>query len=389
MSQNIEVQFPEGWSGSDAARKDVAEQIFYVSSAIVEFEFQTDGLTLTLSDEGDAEVIKRDAVELMQRCSDASKRTVDEVLEAEEFDINPPEDPLGELVESGQVHFNGDGLPVLEGNFLRLFRALDREIVQYADSIGCKEQEYGTTVRTNWLLKNGYLKSFPQHAMMVGTIHRDFESLNAIADNPDDYAEFDSVSPLISDFENTLSPTVCYHCFERHAGMTLGEAPMLITALGKCHRHEGKNTHGLTRLRTYTMREIIYFGGTDYVRHWQHEIMSYCKQLISDLRLNYRIVAASDPFFATTATQKKDFQRMFKLKYELQVYVPCEDRWVSTMSFNNHQKTLVDSYEISTEEEAGMESGCFGVGYERLAFAIVSQYGVDPSGWPERLRFSA
>lgn len=382
-TKRLLVEYPENWSGAEAAKKDVAEQVFYVSPGVEGFDFVDDGIELLLQDSADdTDAIATATTTLLQRCADAAARTKDEVLEEFDGQLDPVEDVYNKLVERGDAHFNMSGVPVFEGEFLRLLDALDALFLDYAREIGCVEQAYPTTVPTKSLLENGYLKSFPQHARLVGTIHQDFESLTAIADQPDAFGDVDDVDPLVSSHAEVLSPTVCYHCFERHREEALPRAKSLITAIAKCHRHEGRNTEGLTRLRTYTMREIIYFGDPEFVREWQHAIMEKCKDLLKEFGMKFRIAAASDPFFATSATQKKDFQRMFRLKYEMQAYLPDEDRWISVASFNNHQATLVDAYGIDQPDVEKGQSGCFGVGYERLAYALVSQLGLNASDWP-------
>ncbi len=389
---DIIVDFPENWTNFDAAKKDVAEQIYYVSEKISNFEFENKGLRLLFStplSEGEADAINDSASQLMQKCSDASAKTKDEVLEEYTGTVTGPDDPLAELLKSGQLHFNSDGIPSFEGDLFSLLKGLDQLFLDYALEIGCTEQGYPTTVPTLSLLNNGYLKSFPQHAILAGTIHQDFESLTAIASSPEDYSGVKDVDSLISNHNQVLCPTVCYHCFERAKASTLKPNQSLITAIGKCHRHEGKNTQGLTRLKTYTMREIIYFGDKDFVRKWQLEILEKCKSLLREFDMTHRIAAASDPFFATSASNKKDFQRLFRLKYELQAFIPQEDKWISVASFNNHQQTLVQAYNIEQAEVSDGHSGCFGVGYERLAYALIAQKGISPSNWPDQIPLEA
>lgn len=382
---HITIEYPVNWNDAEAARKDAAEQVFYVSPKIEGFAFEPGGLLLDLS--GPATAVERAAITqsaqtLLSRCAEAAARTKDEVLEEFEGELTPADDPFSHLLGSGQAHFNMSGVPVFEGDFLALLDRLDVKFRDYALSIGSVEQAYPTTVPTESLLANGYLKSFPQHARLVGTIHQDFESLTAISEKPEAFSGPRDVDPLVSGHAEVLSPTVCYHCFERYRTGQVPARNALITAIAKCHRHEGRNTQGLTRLRTYTMREIIYFGTADFVREQQEQILSAFKAVLSGWGMKFRVAAASDPFFATSAAQKKEFQRVFRLKYEVQAWLPADERWISVASFNNHQGTLVSAYGIGVEGVNAPQSGCFGVGYERLAYAVVAQKGVDPASWP-------
>ncbi|MEP2705243.1 MAG: aminoacyl--tRNA ligase-related protein [Paracoccaceae bacterium] len=383
------VDYPHSWVDSQACRKDVSEQIHYVSESIEGFSFRDEGLILSLNKQIDVnkdDVISA-AAHILETCSATAARTQDEILEIHETALTPPENPLESLLNSGQVHFNSEGVPVFEGDFKTLLDRLDRLFLAYAQDIGCLEQTYATTVPTDSLLSNGYLKSFPQHAMLVGTVHQDLNSLGAIAQSPDLYSSFRDVDGLIDRHAQMLSPTVCYHCFERHRNSRLGVERRLITAIGKCHRYEGRNTAGLTRLRTYTMREIMYFGEKDFVTRWQLEILEFVKAILAEFGMTYRISVASDPFFSTSAAQKKEFQRVFRLKYELQVLIPQENTWISVASFNNHQQSLTAAYDMKAAQEGDtLHSGCFGVGYERLAYSLVAQLGISPENWPGALK---
>ena len=125
------------------------------------------------------------------------------------------------------------------------------------------------------------------------------------------------------------------------------------------------------------MREIIFFGSEDYVERNRNEIQEHCKSYFIDLGLKFRIVTASDPFFTTGAEAKRIFQTALELKYEIQAYLPHSESWISVASFNNHQQSLVLPYRIHIDSGSELHSGCVGYGYERLAYALYSQFGCE------------
>ena len=115
-----------------------------------------------------------------------------------------------------------------------------------------------------------------------------------------------------------LSPTVCYHCFETLRNQTVPVDGALYTAIAPCHRHESRNISGLSRLQSFTMREIIFFGSDDFVEMNRNEIQEHCKSYFIELGLKFRIVTASDPFFTSGAESKRIYQSALALKYEIQ-----------------------------------------------------------------------
>lgn len=186
--------------------------------------------------------------------------------------------------------------------------------------------------------------------------------------------------------QQALSPTVCYHCFETLRSRRVPPSGVVFTAIEKCHRNEGHNLRGLARLQTFTMREMVFFGSANYVQKRRQEIANHARQCFGDWGVKCRLATACDPFFAVAKENKRSFQSLMGLKHELQAFIPHDESWLSIASYNNHQSTLVDAYGITADDGSQLNSGCVGYGYERLAYALYSQFGDDVSAWPKSLR---
>jgi seryl-tRNA synthetase len=253
--------------------------------------------------------------------------------------------------------------------------------------MGAIEQDCPTTVPLGSLVDCGYLSNFPHHAMFVSHAHRNYPdirflgTLSLSSNVPDINQRLESPHAL-------LSPTVCYHCFQAFNGKTLPSNELLFTATAKCHRHEFKQVVGLERLNTFTMRELVFFGSKEYVASRISTIQTLIKSLFESWGLHFRIIGANDPFFASSASNKRTFQSLFSLKQELQVRLPYKDKWLAVGSLNNHVTGLVKAFAIKPageSEPADLHSGCVGIGFERLALGIFAQFGLDASQWPEAL----
>ena len=125
------------------------------------------------------------------------------------------------------------------------------------------------------------------------------------------------------------------------------------------------------------MREWIFMGNQNFVKINLNDLIKKFKIIFNRWKIKYRICTASDPFFSNKEIQKKIFQYSNKLKYELQIYLPFEKKWLAVASFNNHLDTMIKSYNIKSTDKKKLYSGCVGVGYERLLYGIFSQKGIN------------
>ncbi|MGD9601771.1 MAG: hypothetical protein AB7O21_02130 [Gammaproteobacteria bacterium] len=381
----ILIEYPPGWRGNPELEKDVGEKIYYLSRLITGFSFTAQGLRLNLeAGRLDLVALKEDALELLRMLSASYQRATHTILAEGSGALEPAFDAFSALVSDRQIKMTLPGVPALRGDFLMLLQALDRAFREYGQGLGACEQRYGTTLPTRSLIDSGYLQSFPQHALLVGAIHHDLDSLQAIAAEPGRFSAVNELDTLVSDHHQILAPTVCGHCFETLKEQRIDRTPLLVTAMGYCHRHEGRNHARFERLQTYSMREIVFFGDESFVRGTQERILAHCRELMVAWNMTWRVVVASDPFFATANAKRRSYQTALRLKYELQALLPEREEWIAIASFNHHQESLVKAYGIShgDDESARLNSGCFGVGLERLCFAVFAQKGLDTARWP-------
>ena len=94
---------------------------------------------------------------------------------------------------------------------------------------------------------------------------------------------------------------------------------------------------------------------------------------------------ANDMFFTDDFSVKASFQRQQEAKRELRMLIPQESRSISVFSSNFHSNTFGKAFHIIAGGRPAA-SACVGWGYERMAYAIFSQFGLDPALWPEALR---
>ena len=372
---------------SSEAIRTLVEQIYYLNKAIIHCEYKNDGILLEFEKDYlvDNEKLKEEILKMSSTVLDSFDRV--EVNIVFEYDgiLSNSVDPMDGLIRTRQVIETYPGVFALQGDILQCINELDKFFKSYALEKGAIEQHFQPTLPAKSFVENGYISSFPQHPLFVANIYRDINNINSLSKDSKEKPiklMHQWLDDRIDTHKQILSPTVCYHCFETLRNQTIPINGSLYTAIASCHRHESRNINGLSRLQTFTMREIIIFGSDDFVETNKNEILNHCKSYFIDLGLKFRIVTAVDPFFISGAEAKRIYQSALALKYEIQAYLSHSDTWISVASFNNHQQSLVKPYEISSDSNFNLFSGCVGYGYERLAYALYAQLGFDLKSWP-------
>ena len=310
--ESIFCALPDAKMLSEEARRSISDQITHVWPEIQNVEFNEEGIAVYLKKrlENTAEM-SQNITSLAARTANSYEGVVTETIFETYGARANAGDPLPTLLKTRQV------VEVLPGAF----------VLQGALSIGAVEQHCPTTISIGNLIGNGYVDNFPQHIMLVSKFHMD---LSEFLSDKSKSQEFDTYNALANGQGHpvqALSPTVCYHCFESLRDQEIEQDELILTAVAMCHRNEGVNIKPLSRLQTFTMREIVFFGK-----------------------------------------------------------LPNDEQWISCASFNNHQKTLVNSYGLKREGFNNLTSGCVGYGLERMAFTLFAQFGCDLTLWPQPLR---
>lgn len=382
----LTVALPPGAALAGEAAKTFREQIYYVDPAVEDCVLSEAGVELTLrAPPADPVALSAKVVTLAAKTAESFRRVTTKVVFELAGRPTNAEDPFPHLLQSRQVTPAGIGTFTYQGTFLKVMRGLDEFFRRYAVSLDAVEQAYPTTVPASSLATNGYLGAFPHHVLLVSAARNDFDSLAALSGSVGGTSETPPQSLLAAPAQ-VLSPTVCYHCFESLKAQALPPAGALFTGTAACHRNEGKNVTTLARLQTFTMRELIFFGPAAAVEQRRQQIMDHARDTMKAWGLACQMLTACDPFFVSGAQAKRAYQSAMALKYELQVELPHAKDRISCASFNHHQGTLVKSYDITGAGGAALQSGCVGYGFERLAFALYSQFGTAVEGWPGPVR---
>lgn len=264
-------------------------------------------------------------------------------------------DACDRMIRGGGIEVVAPGEIALHEPALALLRYFDDVVRAWAAELGAVEAEFPEPISMATLERAGFVSAFPDKLVMS------------------------------ADSAEALSPAICYHCYPRLAGVTMGDAGSLTTAAGRCHRAERDAHHPLERLRAFTMREIVVVGDEPAVGRLRATMITRVSAWVRALELDGFIETATDPFFTSESRGRLLAQRSRPLKYELRLAVAPE-RTVAAASFNDHQQHFGRAFDIRLPGGDTAHSGCVAFGWERWMLAFLAQHGADASGWPDAVR---
>jgi hypothetical protein len=251
------------------------------------------------------------------------------------------EDPMTQLARLREWVPSGCEA-VLGPHMSALVDWVDSKIVELAIKAGAHELPVPSLIERSILERAGYFESFPGSTV---------EQLEG----------------------GCMPPAVCYHCYVKLAASSLRE-PCIWTCVARCRRNEENNEAG--RLRTFTMREIVFVGSAAWVREQRQEWMDRTVAFSQSLQLAVQLEAATDSFFAGSEPRaRKLLQQIKGLKFELRARMDAEGTPLAISSFNLHERFFSRRFGFGLKDGTDAYSGCVAFGLERWALALAVTRG--------------
>jgi len=297
------------------------------------------------------------------------------------------ENPMKYLEESKNVIKIADGMYMFQGMFLKVFRSLLKYLENLAAKYNAIDQEYPTLWPIDLFKKINYFKEFPQQVILTTTVKKSFGSRDKFANKYDNENDYDSVS--IDDHMESchfgLEPAVCDTCYYALSNET-NYKNKIYTTYNKVFRNESSKINSLDRLKNFSVRDIMFVGDKEFVLNTRQRLIDDLIEFLKYLNLDSKIETANDPFFSNDSAMKNVFQYAFRLKYELLAKINFSNSYLAIGSINLHLDSFGKPFNIRLPDGSHAFSGCIGIGFERLAYALYCQYGHDVSSWPEDLK---
>lgn len=367
-------------------RSQLEYALTFASEDIVSYRINESTIEVEVSTEAACGAAQRKIQELVERYGKCEFSLPKAIEFRQERDL-PVIDAWSGLLERKWITPVGSGHVILRGPAAQLMSLIDSRIDRiFAKCFNAEPEVYPSTIRCETLDRCQHFTSFPEHIDFVAHLKQDLDVLNGFSQACREHGwAGDHHSRRMAQNDFAISPSCCYHCYEGMDGWELDAPGRCVTMVLGCHRYEGANHRTLSRLRAFTMREVVWVGHPRYVIESRAKAEELIIQWAKDWELAGTFETANDMFFTQDYSVKASFQRQQQAKKELRLLIPAERQSISVFSSNFHAMTFGKAFNITLGGRPAT-SGCIGWGYERWIYAIYSQFGLDFRQWPIQLK---
>jgi len=373
---------------------EVQSKLAYVDEAIGSAQVAPSGESLILhlkrplSEAEQAQVEEKVQRVVVSMAQGAIKPKVQILEDCLERPLPFDDDPNPQLLARGEIHQEAEGVFALGPLLSRLIAYFERRFLELADSFAAAPYRFPTLIPARYLERVNYFSAFPHSLTFVTHLRPDLDIIDhfsrAAACNLN--GELNAPPASFASIKTLLSPAVCYHLYFALADKPLPQEGVIATAVGNCFRHEASNLTSLERLWNFTMREVIFVGGRDFVLEHREMARQRVRQILEQVGLAYRVESANDPFFIGEFRKQVAFQSAFQLKYEIRARLPFKQSTLAVGSYNYHQDFFGRRLNITLADGSPAHTGCVAFGLERMAYAFLAQYGLESQHWPAEVR---
>jgi seryl-tRNA synthetase len=297
------------------------------------------------------------------------------------------EDPMDALSRRGEISQETGGVFTLGPLLTRLINFFENQFLTLADSFDAGPYRFPTLIPARYLERVNYFRAFPHSLTFVTHLREDLDVIDHFSQHAAcDEHGLNAPPESFAQIQTLLSPAVCYHLYFALADKPLPGGQLAATAVGNCFRYEAINLVSLERLWNFSMREVIFVGPKEYVLDNRETARQRMAGFFEEIGLAYRVESANDPFFIGEFRKQAAFQSAFQLKYEIRARLPFRDATLAVGSYNYHQDFFGRNLNITLPDGSPAHTGCVAFGLERMAFAFLAQFGLDPQNWPVAVR---
>jgi seryl-tRNA synthetase len=385
------IEFEPATPIPDYLTGEIQSKLAYVDERILQAQVHTDRIILEVRS-WEANQPAPGLEEKVQRVVlSMAKGAIKPRLQVLEDHLDRPvpfgDDPMAELLASGQVSQEANGIYVLGPLVTRLIDFFEGQFLALAESFGASPYRFPTLIPARYLERVNYFRAFPHSLTFVTHLREDLDVIDEFSQHAAcDHEGLTTPLDSFASIQVLLSPAVCYHLYFALADQPLPGGQAVATAVGNCFRYEAINLTSLERMWNFTMREVIFVGSKDFVLENREIARQRMAKFFEQIGLAYRVESANDPFFIGEFRKQAAFQSAFQLKFEIRALLPFKNATLAIGSYNYHQDFFGRSLNISLPDGSPAHTGCVAFGLERVAFAFLAQFGLDPAGWPAHVR---
>jgi seryl-tRNA synthetase len=385
------IEFAPAAPIPDYLTGEIQSKLAYVDERIVRVQVSSDQILLDVSPwdetQSAAELEAKVQRVVLSMAKGAFKPKVQILEDHLDRPLSFRQDPMPELLMRGEVSQEASGIYTLGPLLTRLITFFEDQFLSLAASFGAAPYRFPTLIPARYLERVNYFRAFPHSLTFVTHLREDLDVIDEFSQHAAcDHQGLTTPPGSFDAIQTLLSPAVCYHLYFALADKPLPAGQVVATAVGNCFRYEAINLASLERMWNFTMREVIFVGSKDFVLENREIARQRMAKFFERIGLAYRVESANDPFFIGEFRKQAAFQSAFQLKFEIRASLPYKDSTLAVGSYNYHQDFFGRSLDISLPDGTPAHTGCVAFGLERIAFAFLAQFGLDPAGWPAQVR---
>lgn len=310
-------------------------------------------------------------------------------------------DPNKVLEEAGLIKRFSRGQWLYTPMFVALLKSLsDLFVEEIVEPLGFREAMFPKLYPLEVGLKTGHLKG-TVNSMLFASFPRSYD-IDEFEDVIDLMWVLDTVP--VEDLMRKLEPPSSFLCFAQcepfyqfFSGEIVDDDALPVKwydRSGPSYRWEAGGLYGIERLVEFHRVEVVWMGGSEQVVEMRNRLLEGYRRFMEEiLDIEWRWAWVT-PFYLEQAgeVQEKlepDLDRPGTIDFE--VWLPYkgdrEDKraWLEVGNISIHGTKFTKPFRVKHSRGETIWTACSGFGAERWLLAFLSQKGLDPAGWPEKL----
>jgi hypothetical protein len=373
---------------------EVQTKLAYVDERIIQAEVAGSGdmIKLQLFQEADDETVHEIDEKVQRVVTSMVKGSFKPKVQVlEDFQDRPVPyrlDPHDELLARGELNQEATGIFALGPLVTNVIEYFETRFLELAGSFEAAQHRFPTLIPASYMERVNYFSAFPHSLTFATHLREDLDVIDHFAQHAacNEHGALNTSRDSFASTQTLLSPAVCYHLYFSLADRSLPKGKVIATAVGNCFRYEAINLTSLERLWNFTMREVIFVGPKEFVLDNRELARQRMREILGEIGLAYHVESANDPFFIGEFRKQVAFQSAFQLKYEIRARLPFKESTLAVGSYNYHQDFFGRQLNMTLEDGSPAHTGCAAFGLERMAFAFLAQFGLDPQNWPPSMQ---
>jgi len=306
-------------------------------------------------------------------------------------------DPTEELMKRGWIKRGASRGQWIHGpQSVAVFRAFERIVMEEIfKPFGYREMIFPKLVTWDVWQRSGHAKGvYPEIYYVCPPKTRDPEFWEEVAD----YYKVTLEVPLDMIAEKIDKPIggLCYaQCppfwpFLQGETMPDDGLPLYVfDRSGTSHRYESGGLHGMERVDEFHRIELVFMGTPEQVVAHSEDMQKRYMHIFNEiLDLEWRTAWVTPWFMAQEGLAGlADETRVGTIDYEAVMPYRGEDgEWLEFQNMSVNGDKYPKGFNVKSQSNKELWSGCSGIGLERWASAFYAQKGLDVDGWPEAFR---